>query len=1720
MEKEEMLSTLQAQNVTIYDSASFNVKEYIDQFLKDYHIEHTSLVQVGNPENSIDFEKEYREDGSAFCTVSAVDENGYHQLLSENEKGYLVGHVNEVRAYIEDNYTDGFYNEAEAKEKIEDYEKQFFESDEAYNEHLLKLGEEIGDFFDQEFSEEAYKETQYVDEHFTPVIMPDISPEEESIDLSEASDEEQIAAIEEAMEPGGKLWDTLRLLEMASESISLEQKIEYNDFDMNVSDKVKEYFRPTEEKQPYFDVMERGFIPFEIREGYHDNRINVNPDLVLTKEIVDEVRQKIDPDFGMIAGIDTTTFHVKSGEGFEKNISIIPMQIDEFKPYLTGHEQFNIEDIKYVRAIKEYGESMQVQGVDFRVNNLITFEFRTQDNEVYRSSLIMDDSGRGRARLDFLSDDFRKTFRIESGSFLEGENVVTRIHFDSLDRTNIENPNHFRIFEEKGEEFRSEFLTEVKERLPAFFDEVTTRLDKSFMPDNEYEIGRKDYMEINLANIKTKMDGLHYTANLTELYRESLLGKACAANQKCAKLDDVMNYADMDRKKLDPDSKEYAELTQKIETSKEEYAKSYHEYLEYRNEYSRIQNDADEIKDAYLGLSYKYDRIQNEYDKLMGRISANGSERDLDNSKLTSEERYSKYCDIALLRNDMLPSEISYDYDDLVWDKTDLIKDAYDAMEKEVDTYNQTVDHPFEKVQFMTDPEGIYTTSGYEVEAESISEKRLTGQQYEPLANREEFIDSNDRMVRKPEIDEEGNVFFGHADVYSLGKPIGLDITREEVRDNFVKNGIRCGIREDALDLTDHSLSGKMVDNDLLHEVDAIRMTVRDHQQEVFNDIEGYRDEIKKYKEELDDRTDRSIQKFYEAERDVTIESNEDKDEKSFDSSNLESKIRHTLSGLNGRIDVKKSAELSAEKKKELKEEASREAEHSDKTVDEIYKEKETEVKEKLETIRGDILHYREKMESFSDIPSNYLRTHSGYGLARTEYNAAIHQYAQAGGKVDNEAFVKKGVSNSELFLIKHEFVNTNLSETMVLDGMYGKNSLHRIKDVTKDKQGESIQRYSGMTGKSLEILYRPLQFISWPAIKIYEFISRFSGFHLDVEKKDVEKTETIEPDKEKMDAVRNETERLDTTEMEPMEVKKESMDSDTVNVVDSGLEQNVLDTADVEPAKTTEKQDIMEGQERSIDQADLFADKDFDSDSSEGPLVEDPIETDDQKNEIEQPEDDRLAERKEVEAEEPQQDVETREVITSDDLSEDQTKEVEKEENNAVERPEPDQTEKEEFQDKVEKEETEDRTDKKDVSEDGPDKTEKTEDKEDKIEKTEDEKEETERDEIEHGKTEAELENAKDSAMEESQKDIIQNEPDQNVDQNDQAEESNDVEKDESQSQDSKTDAMASEGEDLTHEDVTKITLEDSDDPDEEEKRNKHETSDEEEDKEDLKELLDHFSDVLDLKDTFEDLCRDTLGDILKGADPSEVLDALTDHMAECIGSENLAAISDSIYDIINIFGDSPIETLEHIMDRFTDHHVPDVVKEEIMERLGDIYDGLEGPFEDTAIGEIGDIEFTFDGTYQAVTGTEDLLMGDSMTLPEMETGAEQAVELEQLNQDLEMLQQANDIGTGLEAEGYSSDVAFDVSNDMFDQMQTDFYDGEDVFDHNYMDQIEQNAVDQAQQVQQQTHDVDTTPQDIDIGADTSMQDISSDLDMSGLSETETATELSEVAEELAALL
>ena len=1771
MEKEGMLSVLTEQNVAIFDPSSFDVKTYIDQFLKDYDLERTSFVPVGNPEWSLDFEKEYREDGSAYCTVSSVDDQGYHQLLSENEKGYMLGHINEVRTYIEQNYGDGFYNETEAKEKIEDYNDRFFEKDEAYEEHLIKLGEAFDAFYDEEPEEEIVDFEQYADENIVPEIMPEIYPEEHPRDLSQASIEEQIEALDEATEPGGRLWENLRLQEIARDTVPVESKVSYNELNLEVSEKVKEYFRPSEEKQPYFDVMERGFIPFEIREGFHDNRVNVNPDLILTKDIVDEVRQKIDPEFGMVAGIDTTSFHVRSGEGFEKNISIIPMRVDEFRPYLTGDQQFNIDDIKSVRAIKEHGDSLQIQGVDFRINNLVTFELRSTDQEVYRSSLIVDDSGRGRARLDFLSDDFQKTFRIESGSFMEGENVVTRIHFDSLDRTNLENPNHFRIFEQKGPEFRSEFLAELEDRIPAFFDMVADRLDAAFRPDDEMEMGRKDFMELNMESIKGKIEGLHYTANLTELYRENLLGKASAANQKCARLDDEMNYADMDRKELEPDSKEYAELTQKIESLKEEYGKSYHEYLEYKNEYLKIEKDADEIKEEYLGLTYKYDRIQDEYDKLMGRISANGSERDIDNSKLTPEERYSKYCDIALLRTDMLPSEISYDYEDLVWDKTDLIKDAYDTMEREVAAYNETVDHPFEKVQFMNDPEGIYTTSGYAVEAESISEKRLTGQQYEPLANREEFIDSRDRMVRKPVIDEDGKVVFGHADVYSLGKPAGLEETREEIRDKFVKNGIRCGVDSDQLTLIDHSLSGKMLDNDLYHEVDAIRMAVRDHQQEPFEGIESYRKEIDEYKESLDNETEESIQKFYEAERGPQIEQmvNENDEEKSEDV-NFGKKIRAHLSGLNGGINTEKSAELSSQKIKELKEEAKIEAEHSDRTEDEIYKEKEAKVKETLEEIRGDILHYRDKMDSFSDIPTNYLRSHCGYGLARTEYNAAINQYEKAGGKVHENAFVTKGISNSELYLVKHEFYNADLSETVVLDGIYGKNSLQRIKDVTRDENGNSVSRYSGMSGKALEVLFRPLHFITWPAIKIYGLISRIIGGPADIETK--EKVEMGEHLKNEVEGIRNEMDRVDPKERieEPEEdmdavVKESKMaesedlsalndtdknedaydHSDVVEHKDSNAEQinetdsDKLQDKDIEEVEREE--DTEERIEKISEQSEIeelkgigqvehtkkepypfenleeFQDKKEDTVEQPDKVEKPEEETGKVENPEEKPEKIENPEEKTEKVEKPGE--KTEEV----EKPEDKTDKVEKpeEKTEKVEKPE-EKTEKvekpEEKADKVEN--PEEKPEKVDEPEEHADKLEKFEDTKDKIEQPEEKMNEIEHSESDEERLEKiEQENTKDVLVEESQKDAESKDATKDVELKDATEETKEVEKD--LNREVKDDAMASDGEDLTREDSAQILSHDEEDSEEEEKHRSY--SDKKEEKEDLDELLDRFSDVLDLKETFEDLCRDTLSDILKGADPSEVLDVLTDRMSEMIGPENLSTISDTIYDFMNVFGDSPIETLEHIMDRFTEHQISDEVKEDIMERIGDIYDGIEGPFEDTSMGEIGDIEFTFDGTYQSITGTEELSLGDSSTLPEMELGAEQAVELEQLNQDLEILQQANDIESGLEADGFSPDIASDVSNDMFDQMQTDFYDGQDVFDQDYMDSIEQNATDQAQEAlrsQQQSSTFDANPQDIDFGTDLSSQDFSPDMDASELAGSEEAAELSEVIEEIAAAL
>lgn len=98
----------------------------------------------------------------------------------------MLGHINEVRTYIEENYGDGFYNETEAKEKIEDYNDRFFEKDEAYEEHLIKLGEAFEAFYDEEPEEEIVDIEQYADENIVPEIMPEIYPEEHPRDLSQA----------------------------------------------------------------------------------------------------------------------------------------------------------------------------------------------------------------------------------------------------------------------------------------------------------------------------------------------------------------------------------------------------------------------------------------------------------------------------------------------------------------------------------------------------------------------------------------------------------------------------------------------------------------------------------------------------------------------------------------------------------------------------------------------------------------------------------------------------------------------------------------------------------------------------------------------------------------------------------------------------------------------------------------------------------------------------------------------------------------------------------------------------------------------------------------------------------------------------------------------------------------------------------------------------------------------------------------------------------------------------------------------------------------------------------------------------------------------------------------------------------------------------------------------------------------------------------------------
>ena len=214
-----------------------------------------------------------------------------------------------------------------------------------------------------------------------------------------------------------------------------------------------------------------GFIDFELREGFRGNTDG------LTSDDISKLREH-DPGFGKIIGIDTTKFYTS---GPEKNVTIIKLDYEDIKPALSidqkGFEKENVVPGS-IRAYKEFGQSMKVDGMRFGVTNLVTFEAKLKGEDLpYRTTCVMDDSGRVRGFLEVQEPERRIPMDLQAK--LDAA-PGTETHFTRLDRTDPENRACIPGLRNATPEIRQ-----------AFFDVAQITMDSDavhLQGGNEYEM--------------------------------------------------------------------------------------------------------------------------------------------------------------------------------------------------------------------------------------------------------------------------------------------------------------------------------------------------------------------------------------------------------------------------------------------------------------------------------------------------------------------------------------------------------------------------------------------------------------------------------------------------------------------------------------------------------------------------------------------------------------------------------------------------------------------------------------------------------------------------------------------------------------------------------------------------------------------------------------------------------------------------------------------------------------------------------------------------------------------------------------------------------------------------------------------------------------------------------------------------------------------------------
>lgn len=123
MAEHQLFNALEANDVTIYTPDNFDLQMFIDHVL-DGTDEIRTLCSLDDPNIKLDFTREYNyKTGKEFISIDAHDGLSGKNLLSQSDRGYTTGHINEVKAFMEENFSGGFFDEDLAASRIDGYEE-------------------------------------------------------------------------------------------------------------------------------------------------------------------------------------------------------------------------------------------------------------------------------------------------------------------------------------------------------------------------------------------------------------------------------------------------------------------------------------------------------------------------------------------------------------------------------------------------------------------------------------------------------------------------------------------------------------------------------------------------------------------------------------------------------------------------------------------------------------------------------------------------------------------------------------------------------------------------------------------------------------------------------------------------------------------------------------------------------------------------------------------------------------------------------------------------------------------------------------------------------------------------------------------------------------------------------------------------------------------------------------------------------------------------------------------------------------------------------------------------------------------------------------------------------------------------------------------------------------------------------------------------------------